>query len=144
MKTDWEKFRQNLTVPDNFTLSDANTPDDIDEQITAFTDRLHHAYINASKPLKQNDTFYISRDLNQLFKGRNRAGKTWHYTKGPADKNTLNKLQKQIKKIVTKYEQRQWDESLAYLEAEDGILWSAARDFKKKASPISALQNCIQ
>ncbi|GFX68102.1 hypothetical protein TNCV_922031 [Trichonephila clavipes] len=42
MKTNWEKFAQNLTVPDNFTLSEANTPEDIDEQIAAFTDpRLH-------------------------------------------------------------------------------------------------------
>ncbi|GFX21449.1 RNA-directed DNA polymerase from mobile element jockey [Trichonephila clavipes] len=122
MKTNWGKFTQNLTVPDNFTLPDANTPEDIDEQIAAFTDRLHHAYTNASKLLKQNDTFYISRDLNQLFKERNRARKTWHYTRSSADKNILNKLQKQIKRIITKYEQRQWDESLACLEAEDGSL----------------------
>ncbi|GFU77375.1 hypothetical protein TNCV_1538851 [Trichonephila clavipes] len=67
MKTNW-KFTQNLNIPDNFTLPDANTPEDIDEQIAAFTDRLHQAYTNASKPLKHNDTFYISRDLNQLFK----------------------------------------------------------------------------
>ncbi|GFW86202.1 hypothetical protein TNCV_4779141 [Trichonephila clavipes] len=62
---------------------EANTPEDIDEQIAAFTDRLHQAYKNASKPLKHNDTFYISRDLNQLFKERNRARKIWHYTRSP-------------------------------------------------------------
>ncbi|GFS82082.1 hypothetical protein TNCV_4505181 [Trichonephila clavipes] len=33
MKTNWGKFTQNLNVPDNFTLPDANTPEDIDEQI---------------------------------------------------------------------------------------------------------------
>ncbi|GFS56192.1 uncharacterized protein TNCV_1650961 [Trichonephila clavipes] len=124
----------------NYKIHHANTPEDIDEQIAAFTDRLHHAYTKAFKPLKQNDTFYINRDLNQHFKERNRAKKTWHYTRSPADKNTLNKLQKQIKRIVTKYEQRQWDESLACLEAEDGSLWKAARDFRKKAPPIPALK----
>ncbi|GFX13667.1 hypothetical protein TNCV_1921801 [Trichonephila clavipes] len=139
MKTNWGKFTQNLNIPDNFTLPDANTPEDIDEQIAAFTDRLHQAYTNASKPLKHNDTFYISRDLNQLFKERNRARKIWHYTRSPADKNTLNRLQKQIKKII-KYEQKQWDESLACLEAEDGSLWKADRDFRKKAPPIPALK----
>ncbi|GFS82431.1 putative RNA-directed DNA polymerase from transposon X-element [Trichonephila clavipes] len=118
----------------------ANTPEDIDEQIAAFTDQLHQAYTNASKPLKHNDTFYISRDLNQLFKERNRARKIWHYTRSPADKNTLNRLQKQIKKIVIKHEQKQWDESLACLEAEDGSLWKAARDSRKKAPPIPALK----
>ncbi|GFT14509.1 hypothetical protein TNCV_4004581 [Trichonephila clavipes] len=81
-----------------------------------------------------------SRDLNQLFKERNRARKTWHYTRCPADKNTLNRLQKQIKKIIIKYEQKQWDESLACLEAEDGSLWKAARDSRKKAPPIPALK----
>ncbi|GFS97081.1 uncharacterized protein TNCV_4492571 [Trichonephila clavipes] len=140
MKTNWGKFTQNLTVPDNFTLSDANTPEDIDEQIAAFTDRLHHAYTKASKPLKQNDTFYINRDLNQLFKERNRARKTWYYTRSPADKNILNNLQKQIKRIVTKYEQRQWDESLACFEAKDGSLWKAAQDSRKMAPPIPALK----
>ncbi|GFW98478.1 probable RNA-directed DNA polymerase from transposon X-element [Trichonephila clavipes] len=142
MKTNWGKFTQNLNIPDNFTLPDANTPEDIDEQIAAFTDRLHQAYKNASKPLKHNDTFYISRDLNQLFKERNRARKIWYYTRSPADKNTLNRLQKQIKKIVLKHEQKQWDESLACLEAEDGSLWKAARDSRKKARqfrPLKAL-----
>ncbi|GFW35941.1 probable RNA-directed DNA polymerase from transposon X-element [Trichonephila clavipes] len=80
IKTNWEKFTQNITVPDNFTL-----PEDIDTQVTAFTNRLQQAYKNASKPLKSNDTFYISRDL-KLFKDRNRVRKTWHYTRSPADK----------------------------------------------------------
>ncbi|GFU13347.1 hypothetical protein TNCV_3843401 [Trichonephila clavipes] len=140
IKTNWEKFRQNITVPDNFTLPEAHTPEDIDTQVAAFTNRLQQAYKNASKPLKNNDTFYISRDLKQLFKDRNRARKTWHYTRSPADKNTLNKLQKQIKKIITKFEQKQWDESLACLDAEDGTLWNAARDFRKKAPQILALK----
>ncbi|GFX38863.1 RNA-directed DNA polymerase from mobile element jockey [Trichonephila clavipes] len=52
MKTNWEKFTQNLTVPDNFTLPEANTPEDIDTQVAAFTDRLQQAYKDASKPLK--------------------------------------------------------------------------------------------
>ncbi|GFV15294.1 hypothetical protein TNCV_4897071 [Trichonephila clavipes] len=124
------------------TGGEANTPEDIDEQIAAFTDRLHQAYKNASKPLKHNDTFYISRDLNQLFKERNRARKIWHYTRSPADKNTLNRLQKQIKKIVIKHEQKQWDESLACLEAEDSSLWKAARDSGRrlhKFRPLKAL-----
>ncbi|GFT04810.1 hypothetical protein TNCV_1498821 [Trichonephila clavipes] len=42
------------------TLDEANTPEDIDEQIAAFTDRLHQAYKNASKPLKHNDTFTLA------------------------------------------------------------------------------------
>ncbi|GFU91524.1 RNA-directed DNA polymerase from mobile element jockey [Trichonephila clavipes] len=36
--------------------------------------------------------------------------------------------------------QRQWDESLACLEAEDGSLWKATRDSRKKAPPIPALK----
>ncbi|GFW03119.1 probable RNA-directed DNA polymerase from transposon X-element [Trichonephila clavipes] len=107
IKTNWEKFTQNITIPDNFTLPEANTPEDIDTHVAAFTNRLQQAYNNASKTLKSNDTFYIRRDLNQLFKDRNRARKTWQYTRSPADKNTLNKLQKKIKKIITKFEQKQ-------------------------------------
>ncbi|GFY65993.1 hypothetical protein TNIN_224931 [Trichonephila inaurata madagascariensis] len=75
-----------------------------------------------------------------IFKERNRARRTWQYTRSPADKNILNNLQKQNKKIITKFEQRQWDESLACLEAEDGTLWRAARHLWKKAPPIPALK----
>ncbi|GFX72070.1 hypothetical protein TNCV_2346581 [Trichonephila clavipes] len=102
----------------NHTFPDIHTPEDIDMQIAAFTDKLLQAYNNASKPLKNNHTFYISGDLKQLFKDRNRARKTWRYTRSPADKNTLNILQKKIKKIIQNYDQKQWDEALACLEAE--------------------------
>ncbi|GFV02223.1 hypothetical protein TNCV_485441 [Trichonephila clavipes] len=88
-------------------MPEANTSDDIDTQVAAFTDRLQQGYKDAPKPLKNNDTFFISRYLKQLFKERNRVRKTWHYTKSPADKNILNKLQRQIKKIITKFEQKQ-------------------------------------
>ncbi|GFT03462.1 hypothetical protein TNCV_2986181 [Trichonephila clavipes] len=94
-------------------------------------------------PHESDDQKKVTRDLNQLLKDRNRARKTWHYTRSPADKNTLNKLQKQIKKIIRKFEQKQWDESLACLEAEDGTLWKAVRDFRKKPPEISALPKLL-
>ncbi|GFU55951.1 RNA-directed DNA polymerase from mobile element jockey [Trichonephila clavipes] len=45
-----------------------------------------------------------------------------------------------VTKIITKFEQKQWDESLACLEAEDGTLWNAVRNFRKKAPQIPALK----
>ncbi|GFU62487.1 RNA-directed DNA polymerase from mobile element jockey [Trichonephila clavipes] len=35
---------------------------------------------------------------------------------------------------------KRWDELLACLEAEDGSLWNASREFRKKAPPIPALK----
>ncbi|GFX24679.1 hypothetical protein TNCV_3344591 [Trichonephila clavipes] len=40
---------------------------------------------------------------------------------------------------VGKYRQQVWEDHLTSLDAEDGSLWGTARAFRKKASPISAL-----
>ncbi|GFX52919.1 uncharacterized protein TNCV_3227871 [Trichonephila clavipes] len=40
---------------------------------------------------------------------------------------------------VGNYRQQVWEDHLTSLDAEDGSLWGTARAFRKKASPISAL-----
>ncbi|GFY28523.1 probable RNA-directed DNA polymerase from transposon X-element [Trichonephila clavipes] len=158
----WEIFNPTVrcrhSSPANRRFQSTPREGDLDQSKNGFTKyfqtevTIHHGSLSwagrisaqketpKSREARESDTFYISRDLNQLFKERNRARKIWHYTRSPADKNTLNRLQKQIKKIIIKYEQKQWDESLACLEVEDGSLWKAARDSRKKAPPIPALK----
>ncbi|GFX38855.1 hypothetical protein TNCV_1890191 [Trichonephila clavipes] len=43
----------------------------------------------------------------------------------------------------THLKKKQWDESLACLEAENSTLWNAAREFRKKAPPIPALPKLL-
>ncbi|GFV73550.1 uncharacterized protein TNCV_126901 [Trichonephila clavipes] len=82
---------------------------------------------------------YVQGELKQLFKERNRARKLWQFTKFPQHKTELNRIQNKIKRKVGQYRQQVWEDHLTSLDAEDGSLWDTARAFRKKASPISAL-----
>ncbi|GFU03253.1 probable RNA-directed DNA polymerase from transposon X-element [Trichonephila clavipes] len=78
-------------------------------------------------------------ELKQLFRERNRARKLWQFTRFPLHKTELNRIQNKIKRKVGLYRQQLWEEHLTALDAEDGSLWGTARAFRKKATPISAL-----
>ncbi|GFW95129.1 RNA-directed DNA polymerase from mobile element jockey [Trichonephila clavipes] len=82
---------------------------------------------------------YIDSDLKSLFKQRNRARKTWQFTRDPNDKTILNRLQNKIHRKVNALSQKQWEDKLTSLDPEDGSLWNMAKGFRKKRSPISAL-----
>ncbi|GFU55341.1 RNA-directed DNA polymerase from mobile element jockey [Trichonephila clavipes] len=75
-----------------------------------------------------------------LFKTRNRARKIYQYSRNPADKTTLNRIQNKIKRKIQAVTQKQWEDKLASLDTVDGSLWSTTKGFKKKRSPISALK----
>ncbi|GFW83922.1 putative RNA-directed DNA polymerase from transposon X-element [Trichonephila clavipes] len=57
----------------------------------------------------------------------------------PPHKTELNRIQNKIKRKVGLYRQQVWEDHLTSLDAEDGSLWGTARAFRKKASPIFAL-----
>ncbi|GFW34867.1 uncharacterized protein TNCV_4359101 [Trichonephila clavipes] len=82
---------------------------------------------------------FVQGELKQLFRERNRARKLWQFTRFPQHKTELNRTQNKIKRKVGLYRQQVWEEHLTSLDAEDGSLWGTARAFRKKASPISAL-----
>ncbi|GFT57418.1 hypothetical protein TNCV_2035411 [Trichonephila clavipes] len=73
-------------------------------------------------------------------KTRNRARKIYQYSRNPADKTTLNRIQNKIKGKFKEVTQKQWEDKLASLDTVDGSLWSTTKGFKKKRSPHSALK----
>ncbi|GFU06069.1 uncharacterized protein TNCV_4188561 [Trichonephila clavipes] len=77
-------------------------------------------------------------DPRELFKERNKARKTWQHTRHPQHKTELNRLQNAIKRKIYHYKQA-WEDNLSTLNAEDNSLWGIAKAFRKKTSPISAL-----
>ncbi|GFT83325.1 uncharacterized protein TNCV_1555481 [Trichonephila clavipes] len=78
-------------------------------------------------------------ELKGLIKDRNKARKTWQQTRHPQHKTELNRLQNIIKRKIYHYRQQAWEDNLLTLNAEDNSLWGIAKAFRKKASPISAL-----
>ncbi|GFX60273.1 probable RNA-directed DNA polymerase from transposon X-element [Trichonephila clavipes] len=118
----------------------AHSAEEIEEQVSTLTNQILTAYGNSSKPIHPNHNYYIDNELRTLFKLRNRARKTYQYSRNPADKTTLNKIQNKIKRKIQAVTQKQWEDKLASLDTVDGSLWSTTKGFKKKRSPISALK----
>ncbi|GFW42293.1 RNA-directed DNA polymerase from mobile element jockey [Trichonephila clavipes] len=118
---------------------DANSTPEIESQVNDLTSEILTAHGNASKPMIHREPPFVQGELKQLFRERNRARKLWQFTRFPLHKTELNRIQNKIKRKVGLYRQQLWEEHLTSLDAEDGSLWGTARAFRKKATPISAL-----
>ncbi|GFX02155.1 RNA-directed DNA polymerase from mobile element jockey [Trichonephila clavipes] len=137
--TDWNLFRHTLKTNTSFRPITAHSREDIEKLTTDITSNILRAYDLSSKPVRNNNKTYIDSDLKSLFKQRNRARKTWQFTRDPNDKTILNRLQNKINRKVNALTQKQWEDKLTSLDPEDGSLWNMAKGFRKKRSPISAL-----
>ncbi|GFU70440.1 uncharacterized protein TNCV_1669751 [Trichonephila clavipes] len=103
------------------------------------TDEILNAHASASRPFYHTEQPYVQGELKELFKERNKARKTWQHTRHPQHKTELNRLQNAIKRKIYHYRQQAWEDNLSTLNAEDNSLWGIAKAFRKKTSPISAL-----
>ncbi|GFS64845.1 RNA-directed DNA polymerase from mobile element jockey [Trichonephila inaurata madagascariensis] len=136
VSTDWERFRTHLSnKPPTFQPITAHTGEEIEKQVSNFTNQILAAYNSASKPIHTNNNFYIDSDLKRLFKLRNKARKIYQYTRHPSDNTILNRLQHKIHRKVRDFTQKQWEETLIFLDTDDGSLCGLARCFMKR-SPI--------
>ncbi|GFX38380.1 uncharacterized protein TNCV_2343561 [Trichonephila clavipes] len=122
-----------------FGILTANSTHEIDSQVSNLTDEILNAHASASRPFYHTEQPYVQGELKELFKERNKARKTWQHTRHPQHKTELNRLQNAIKRKIYHYRQQAWEDNLSTLNAEDNSLWGIAKAFRKKTSPISAL-----
>ncbi|GFU06103.1 uncharacterized protein TNCV_2435181 [Trichonephila clavipes] len=139
LNTTWSIFTKILANSDNFFLPTANSTHEIDSQVSNLTDEILNAHASASRPFYHTEQPYVQGELKELFKERNKARKTWQHTRHPQHKTELNRLQNAIKRKIYHYRQQAWEDNLSTLNAEDNSLWGIAKAFRKKTSPISAL-----
>ncbi|GFW07444.1 uncharacterized protein TNCV_3915771 [Trichonephila clavipes] len=139
LNTTWSIFTKILAKSDNFFLPTANSTHEIDSQVSNLTDEILNAHASASRPFYHTEQPYVQGELKELFKERNKARKTWQHTRHPQHKTELNRLQNAIKRKIYHYGQQAWEDNLSTLNAEDNSLWGIAKAFRKKTSPISAL-----
>ncbi|GFU56463.1 uncharacterized protein TNCV_2609801 [Trichonephila clavipes] len=137
--TNWNLFTKTLANTENCHLPHATSTPEIESQVRELTSEILAAHAKASRPMTHSEPPYVQSELKQLFKERNRARKLWQFTKFPQHKTELNRIQNKIKRKVGQYRQQVWEDHLTSLDAEDGSLWGTAKAFRKKASPISAL-----
>ncbi|GFS50895.1 probable RNA-directed DNA polymerase from transposon X-element [Trichonephila clavipes] len=136
VSTNWERFRFHLADTPTFQPITAHSGEEIEKQVSTLTNQILTAYESSSKPIHPNNNYYIDNDLRTLFKIRNRARKSYQYSRNPADKTTLNRIQNKIKRKIQAVTQKQWEDKLASLDTVDGSLWSTTKGFKKKRSAL--------
>ncbi|GFX37803.1 probable RNA-directed DNA polymerase from transposon X-element [Trichonephila clavipes] len=132
--------KERSDIEDSHSTDDANsTVADIDSQVSNLTNEILNAHASASRPFYHTEQPYVQGELKELIKERNKARKTWQQTRHPQHKTELNRLQNAIKRKIYHYRQQAWEDNLSTLNAEDNSLWGIAKAFRKKTSPISAL-----
>ncbi|GFW41661.1 hypothetical protein TNCV_2108711, partial [Trichonephila clavipes] len=144
--TDWNLFRHTLKTNTPFQPITAHSREEIEKLTADITSNILHAYDLSSKPIQNKNKTYIDSDLKSLFKQRNRARKTWQFTRDPNDKTILNRLQNKIHRKVNALTQKQWEDKLTSLDPEDGSLRNMAKGFRKKRShlgPDRPHRNCL-
>ncbi|GFW82612.1 uncharacterized protein TNCV_3491841 [Trichonephila clavipes] len=139
LNTNWNVFTKTLASTENIYLPQANSTAEIESQIRELSSEILDAHVKASRPMTHSEPPFVQGELKHFFRERNKARKLWQFTRFPQHKTDLNRLQNKIKRLVGNYRQQVWEDHLTSLDAEDGSLWGTARAFRKKASPISAL-----
>ncbi|GFS56840.1 uncharacterized protein TNIN_500591 [Trichonephila inaurata madagascariensis] len=97
------------------------------------------AHALSSKTVKNSNTYNVSDEIMPLMKERNRARKTWQFTRNPNDKRALNNIQNIIRRKVKAFQNKLWEDNLCSLDPDDGSLWEMSKELRKKKSPVYAL-----
>ncbi|GFU02368.1 probable RNA-directed DNA polymerase from transposon X-element [Trichonephila clavipes] len=110
LNTTWSVFTSTLANNENLYLPQASSTPEIESHVRDLTSEIFTAHAKASNPMIHSEPTCMQGELKHLFRERNRARK-----------------------------QQVWEKHLTSLDAEDGSLWGTDKAFRKKASPISAL-----
>ncbi|GFY09381.1 RNA-directed DNA polymerase from mobile element jockey [Trichonephila clavipes] len=138
--TDWAAFRE-LLSPAHYTFHPitARTGEDVETQVADLTDAIINTHALSSKPIRGRNSYYVSDETRQLMIERNRARKTWQFTRDPSDKRVLNNIQNRIHRKVKAFQNKIWEDELRALDPDDGSLWEMSKELRKKKSPVYAL-----
>jgi len=140
--TDWEKYRE-ILQRDFPPIPRLEHRQEIEDAILALENAIKAA-IEAStttkrRPIINNYLAGIPEATKQLIRERRRAKRTAIRTNDPADRNLLNQLNRRVKAALQEHRDKQWQEHLETLNAQDRSVWKTCRALKKKRKPIPPL-----
>ncbi|GFS71973.1 probable RNA-directed DNA polymerase from transposon X-element [Trichonephila clavipes] len=140
ISTDWELFRE-LLSPAHYSFNPitARTGEDVETQVADLTNTILQTHALSSKPVRNRNTFYVNHDIKTLMIERNRARKTWQYTRNPNDKRILNNIQNRLRRKIKTFQNKIWEDDLHSLDPDDGSLWNMSKELRNKKTPIYAL-----
>ncbi|GFY57199.1 hypothetical protein TNIN_324331 [Trichonephila inaurata madagascariensis] len=72
-------------------------------------------------------------------KERNRARKTWQFSRNPNDKRVLNNIQNRLHRKIVAFQNKTWEDELHALNPDDGSQWEMSKELRSKKTPVFAL-----
>ncbi|GFU86375.1 probable RNA-directed DNA polymerase from transposon X-element [Trichonephila clavipes] len=140
ISTDWELFRE-LLSPAHYSFKPitARTGEDVETQVADLTNTILNTHALSSKSVRNRNTYYINNDIKTLMIERNRARKTWQFTRNPNDKKVLNNIQNRLRRKIKAFQNKIWEDDLHSLDPDDGSLWNMSKELRNKKTPVYAL-----
>ena len=126
--TDWDSFRSQLSYDTNLNIK-LKSPEDIEDAITKLNQSIQRAAWN-STPISQPSLLFsinIPAHIRHVISEKRRARSQWQRTKYPSDKNRLNSLSTQLKRLMSNFRNQSFNNYIASLSFKDGSIWKATK-----------------
>ncbi|GFU03089.1 probable RNA-directed DNA polymerase from transposon X-element [Trichonephila clavipes] len=139
ISTDLELFRE-LLSPTHYSFKPitARTGKDVETQVADLTNTILNTHALSSKPVRHRNTYYTNNDIKTLMIERNRARKTWQFTRNP-NKRVLKNIQNRLRRKIKAFQNKTWEDELRSLYPDDGSLWNMSKELRNKKTPVYAL-----
>ncbi|GFY02667.1 hypothetical protein TNCV_3505471 [Trichonephila clavipes] len=124
--------------PKENAYSTTRTGEDVETQVADLTNTILQTHALSSKPVRNRNTFYVNHDIKTIMIERNRARKTWQYTRNP-NKRILNNIQNRLRRKIKTFQNKIWEDDIHSLDPDDGSLWNMSKELRNKKTPVYAL-----
>lgn len=129
IKTEWEDFRWFLDQKITLDIR-LKTDDDIDKAVDELTKYIQESALYATpKRLENPNRSSINTPTNiaDLITQKRRARQIWQTSRNHNDKTTLNKLTRQLQKLLRERRQKEIETYLISLSPEDNSIWKPTK-----------------
>jgi hypothetical protein len=149
-KADWERYRGIIhyhVSPSTLNLENVTSADEIDRHIDNFHKLIEHAR-DKSVPLVYSNKYKldIPEALKFQIKLKNNIRRTWQRTRNPILKQTINRMEKEIKSAINELRNDNWQALLSDIKPSNQSVWRTARMLKcgnKIMPPLKDTSNNI-
>lgn len=142
-RTDWNMFKTYLEEKTIIQVP-LKTEDNINSAINQLTENIHFAAKKSTPVQNKNDNVmnYPKFVRDKISEKRN-ARRVWQHSRHPSDKNRLNKLTKDLTKLLYKIKSdtfQEYTRNLSSTAQNDYSLWKSTKKLKRPIQPVPPLQ----
>ena len=142
-KIDWDKFKSNLLNSSFVTPENINSKDDLDSLVKKLVETIHKSIEKSTviKKIRVNpDRFMIlPNHIVKLIKEKRKATREYLNTRSQEDKQKLNRLATETKKLIEGFKQNSWQKfcsSLNLHSVSDSKLWKKLHSIETRNDPV--------